>query len=126
MSIWNKVLVGLIGVASLALFYLAARTMKTHQYWRELAAKFEQRIEQLDRANETLVEGAGRPSAPGQPAIRQLRLELNKLVLDRGRMWLHCDPKVKVNPEPGHGGHQRYDQPARSSWHRPRHSPLRL
>jgi hypothetical protein len=98
MSIWNKVLVGLIAVASLALFYLAARTMKTHQYWRESAAKFEQRIEQLDRANETLVEG---PGAAAQPGIRQLRLELNKLVLDRGRAWLHCDPAVKVNPEDG-------------------------
>jgi hypothetical protein len=101
MSIWNKVLVGLIGVASIALFYLAARTMKTHQYWRELAAKYEQRLEQLDRANETLVEGAGRPGAPGQPAIRQLRLELNTLVLDRGRQWLHCEPKVTANAGQG-------------------------
>ncbi len=64
MGIWNKVLVGLIGVASLVLFYLAARTMKTHQYWRELAAKYEQRIEQLERANQALVEGTGR-AAPG-------------------------------------------------------------
>jgi hypothetical protein len=101
MSIWNKVLVGLIGVASLALFYLAARTMKTHQYWRELAAKFEQRIDQLDTANQTLAEGPGRSGAPGQLGIRQLRIGLNKLVLDRGRAWLHCDPSVKVNADDG-------------------------
>ncbi len=98
MSIWNKVLVGLIGVATLALFYVAARTMKTHQYWRELAVKYEQRIAQLEQANQTLVEGT---AAPAQPGIRQLRLELNKLVVDRGRAWFHCDPAVKVNPEQG-------------------------
>lgn len=96
MSIWNKVLVGLIGVASLALFYVAARTMKTHQYWRELAIKREQQIEQLDRANQALADGAA-----GQPGIRQLRLDLSKLVIDRGRQWVHCEPKVAVNPNDG-------------------------
>jgi hypothetical protein len=98
MSIWNKVLVGLIGVASLVLFYLAARTMKTHQYWRELAAKYEQRIEQVDKANQTLVEGSGRAGTPGEPGIRQLRLDLNQLLQDRGRAWFDCEAKVSVNP----------------------------
>jgi hypothetical protein len=101
MSIWNKVLVGLIAVASLALFYLAARTMKTHQYWRELAVKFEQRIGQLETANQALAEGAARPGAAAQPGIRQLRLELNKLLVDRGRAWFHCDATVNVNPPQG-------------------------
>ena len=107
MSIWNKVLVGLIGVASLALFYLAARTMKTHQYWRELAAKYEQRIDQLDRANEALVEGSGRGAR--QPGIRQLRLELSNLVLDRGRQWLHCERQGQGESQGWYGGSHRHD-----------------
>lgn len=88
MSIWNKILVGLIGVASLALFYMAARTLKTHQHWRELALEHERKIAQ--------VRGEGEQTQVG---IRQLRLELNKLLLDRRRAWFKCDPKVQVNPE---------------------------
>ena len=36
-SIWNKVLIGLIFVASLAFSYLAMRTLKTHQRWMQTA-----------------------------------------------------------------------------------------
>ena len=50
MSIWNKVLVGLICVASLALFYLAARTLRTHQYWCDLARQHEDKIDQVRNA----------------------------------------------------------------------------
>ena len=31
MSIWNKVLAGVIVVTALAFFYLAARTLRTHE-----------------------------------------------------------------------------------------------
>ena len=37
MSIWNKVLVGLIGFASLFLFYMAARAVKAQTTWSESA-----------------------------------------------------------------------------------------
>ena len=59
MSIWNKILVWVIGVASVALFYMAARTLKTHQYWRELAQKYERKIEQVQEQNHVLLEGGG-------------------------------------------------------------------
>ena len=101
MSIWNKVLVGLISVASLALFYLAARAMKTEQYWRELSAGLERNIAQLDDANEKLREGTGGPGLQKQGGVRQLRQQLKALVVDRGRMWVHCDPSVKVNRDDG-------------------------
>jgi len=96
MSIWNKVLVGLIGVASLVLFYMAARTLKTHQHWRELAGRLEQKIDQVRQDNVRLAEGA--PNAPG---IRQLRVALNKLLVDRRRMWRNCQPNVSIDREAG-------------------------
>jgi len=34
MSLWNKILLGLIFVASLGFFYTAARTLKTQKSWR--------------------------------------------------------------------------------------------
>lgn len=92
MSIWNKILVGVIAVTALVLFYMAARTLKTHQYWQELAQKHQQRIEELEKQNHQLFEGA-------QTGIRQRRIELNKLLLDRGRIWFNCDPNVRLDDD---------------------------
>ncbi|MCE5303271.1 MAG: hypothetical protein LLF97_09210 [Planctomycetaceae bacterium] len=94
MSIWNKVLVGLIAVASVAFFYMAARTLKTHQHWCELAAKFEKKIAQVQEDNRRLAEGS-----PNSPGIRQLRTELTKLLMDRRRAWFGCEAKVTLNPQ---------------------------
>ena len=99
MSIWNKILIGLIGVASVALFYTAARTMKTHQHWRQLAADFEKKIAQVEKDNKTIAEGTEKAADSSEMGIRQLRLELSKLLQDRRRAWFNCTPKVKVDRE---------------------------
>lgn len=92
MSIWNKVLAGLIGVASVAMFYMAARTLKTHQYWRESVRKHELKLDRVRKDNVTLLEGN-----------RQLRMELNGLLVDRRRAWFQCVPKAKLNRQEGTG-----------------------
>ncbi len=89
MSIWNKILVGLIAVASLGFFYLAARTLKTHTYWSGKAAAAEARIEQLKAANKQLMDGG-----PLELGIRQLRVDLYKLLVDRRRAWFNCPARV--------------------------------
>ena len=96
MCIWNKVLVGLIGVTAVVLFFMAGRTLKTHQYWRDSAARHERKIDQIQKENRRLVEGTSE-----QPGIRQVGLKLNKLLVDRRRAWFHCDPRVQVNPNDG-------------------------
>ena len=93
MSIWNKVLIGLIIVASLGFFYMALRTLKTHQHWRESAQRHEDKIEQVQEDSRQLIEGAGEGEGY-QPGIDHLRLELNKLLVDRGRVWTDCKPQA--------------------------------
>ena len=73
MSIWNKVLVGLIGVTSLVFFYMATRTLKTHAYWRELAQKHEAKIGQIQDENIRLVEGVYKEGEPAQSAPPMLQ-----------------------------------------------------
>lgn len=91
MSIWNKILIGLVFVAAVAFFYLAARTLQTHKHWREKAQKFEARIIQTEEENVTLVEADG--SGPdGKQGIRPLRRQLHRLLIDRGRVWYNCSP----------------------------------
>ena len=96
MSLANKILVGLIGVASLVFLVMAARTVKTHQVWREAARKFEDRIDHVQKDTANLRDGT-----PNQPGIRQLRVELDKLLLNRSRAWFKCDANVAVKAEEG-------------------------
>jgi hypothetical protein len=91
MCIWNKILVGLISVASIVLFYMAAKALKIETTWSESAQKHEKKLKQIEQENLDLVEGTGQ-----QPGIRQLRVDLHKVLLDRRRMWTNCDPKIKL------------------------------
>jgi len=57
MSIWNKILIGFIFVASLVFFYMAARTLKTHEYWRNLARASEFFVRAELESHEGLIGG---------------------------------------------------------------------
>jgi hypothetical protein len=57
MSIWNKVLVGLVFVASAVFLFAAMRTLKTYQYWRNLTYGYEFFLEKDEEICRTLEEG---------------------------------------------------------------------
>jgi len=94
MSIWNKILIGFVFIAAVAFFYLALRTLKTHQHWREKAAAFQERVEELDDENRELVlaDPEEEDAEETEMGIERLRLELFKLLIDRGRVWYNCSP----------------------------------
>lgn len=84
MNIWNKVLIGLILVASIALFILSARALKTHQHWRSQIAALEE---------ELATELENREAADAE--VRQFTVALHKETVDRGRVWRGCRPQVQ-------------------------------
>jgi len=84
MNIWNKVLIGLILVASIALFILSARALKTHQHWRSQIASLEEELATELEGHETAVA-----------EVRQLTVALHKETVDRGRVWYGCKPQVQ-------------------------------
>jgi len=87
MSIWNKILLGFILVASLVFFWLAARVLKTHQYWRATAVKLEAELKTAQQQEVLLREGDD--SAMG---VREAKLALHELMVDRGRVWRNARP----------------------------------
>ena len=97
MSIWNKVLVGLICVAALGFWYLGMRTLKTHKYWREIARKLESQIDETTTANRVALEGDETAAKKG---IRWYQQQIDKLVTarERGRVWSNCEPR-NFNPQ---------------------------
>lgn len=82
MSTWNKVLLGLIFVASIAFFILGARALKTHQYWRTQVVQLEEALASEQETYDDLRE-----------QVRQLRTELYEQLVDRGRVWYGCRPQ---------------------------------
>lgn len=102
MSIWNKILIGFIFLASVAFFYMGARTLKTHQHWREIARKQEDDL-RTEKQTEAKLLGESAEQQLGEDAelgIRQTRVELHKLMVDRGRVWYDCKPQ-RVDPDTG-------------------------
>jgi hypothetical protein len=102
MCLANKILVALIGVAALPLLFLAMWTLKTHKTWEESAQNFEAALERAQKQHQELENGVEKDGEVVQPGIRQVSLELHKVLLDRRRAWFNCDPKViKVGREDG-------------------------
>jgi len=119
MSIWNKVLLGFIFLLSLGFFYMAARTLKTHQVWRESAQKHEAAIrdallkasvrpeEMYAEMTRRIAEKAISPNsetmerilreaegtrATQQNSLRLLKEQLDWEILMRGRVWRGVQP----------------------------------
>ena len=124
MSIWNKILLGLIFLSLLGFFVTAALTLHTHQSWREEAQQLEQRVEERDKEIEETLRGPHSPlsftSSVEDPdeeiretiqtvsdenviaamGIEQLRERLFAILIDRGRVWNNCEPE-QINAETG-------------------------
>ena len=99
MSIWNKVLLGLLAIASLVFFHAAIRTVKTFDYWSRQAAAFESKLKQV---REDIVQlrtaDHEHPLQDKTFGVQQLRFDLGRMVNNRGRIWANCQMK-KVQPE---------------------------
>jgi hypothetical protein len=97
MSIWNKILIGFIFIAAAGLFYMSARSLKTHETWRLAATKHRDALKQVLAENEILLQGSDAPDAPKgvdvPKGIVQLKRELHRLQVDRGRVWRKCDAR---------------------------------
>lgn len=86
MSIWNKVLLGFIIFLSLPFFYLAARTLKTHQAWRSTTQAYEKALQETLDEQQALREGI-QEGEQVKAGLRQVKAELYKAMLGRGRVW---------------------------------------
>jgi len=107
MSIWNKILIALNIIAAAVMLYLGARALKTHQYWRDIAAALEEKIreqEKLERklmgelTKEELLEA--QQQGESVVGVRQLEVQLHKWLLRRGPAWYGCVPQ-QVDPRSG-------------------------
>ncbi len=89
MSIWSKILIGCIMLASLGMMYAAARTLKTHEAWQKAGQSYEKPLLRSARQSEIYQDGDVTTDPP-TPGIRDLGVRLHSLMVDRGRVWQQC------------------------------------
>lgn len=92
MSIWNKILIVFIVVAAAALSYMTARTLKTRETWYTSAAQHQDAFKQVQKEIDAVENG--REAADAAAGIVQLRTELHRMQVDRGRVWRKCEPRA--------------------------------
>jgi hypothetical protein len=94
MSIWNKILLVLIFLASLVFFHAAARTVKTYKYWANLADQFEKKLQER-RAEIVRLQTADHehPLDDKTVGVQQLHIDLGRVLASRGRIWTKCEKK---------------------------------
>jgi hypothetical protein len=90
MSVWNKVLLFLVGVGALVFFHAALRTLKTFKSWSDLAAKDEREIKEARKAIDVLRDGDPVHKIAG---LQQLHFDLDRILINRGRIWANCSKK---------------------------------
>jgi hypothetical protein len=93
MSVWNKILLGLVLVGVLVFFHAALRTLKTFYYWSNQAAKFEAKLKSVHEEIALLRHGDPQGKILG---VQQLRFDLDRMLANRGRMWANCAKKSDV------------------------------
>ncbi len=99
-QIAQVVLVFLILLASAAYWYLAAATLKLHQSHRDQVARLEEEVRDYEQKIAALATGTDDESVRSalsldgvdleSDGVRQLKLAIAKLTLDRGRVWHEC------------------------------------
>ncbi len=87
MSIWNKILLVCIFLTAIVLFVLSTRALQAHRVWQQSYEQHKQAIADAEKKVKELVDGT-----ESEQGLRQVKLELFKLLSGRGRVWNGCRP----------------------------------
>ncbi|HET6882334.1 MAG TPA: hypothetical protein VFI31_19370 [Pirellulales bacterium] len=92
MSIWSRVLVGLIFLMSLVFLYFAAKTLAAHRNWQLAVQSYDLPLEKAEK-DRTLLEEGDPNATPPVPSITDLEVKLHDLMTGRGKVWRGCGVK---------------------------------
>lgn len=112
MSIFTKILIGLVILATLPVIYFAAGVLNVQGAWRAKVIDFEKKIVDTKNKNKELEFGnaaaQNTPYVPGlsypedyKPGVKQLETARNNLLLNTGRVWYATCTLPSVSPDTG-------------------------
>jgi predicted nucleic acid-binding Zn-ribbon protein len=91
MTIYHKIMVGFIALTALVFYYSAMRALKERSKWWTEYVSLERQLQDVNKQIEQL-QGAAEAADAQVKGVRQLRHELAKLMVGRGRVWTGCTP----------------------------------
>ena len=89
----------LVFLTSIPFLFLAAANAKARFAWAKLHSELTNRVEVASNEQERLIYG-GIESPDKANSREQLRAKLDRVVVDRGRVWRHCELKSGQAPGP--------------------------
>ena len=89
---WHIVAVCLTFLAAVGLVIVGSLSLKTHNTWRSTHAKRTTELAQAEREGLLLEHGDPRLVEPETPSVNDMQHRLNRVLLDRGRVWRRCTP----------------------------------
>ncbi len=90
----------LVMVGSLVWFYLAARTLKTQDAWRNEVVSYEKAVDTVAKENTSLLDGVREDEKWTQPSLGMLKTDVESILAGRGRVW---SPVARKNVAPDTG-----------------------
>ncbi len=100
--VYQVIIVWFVFAASMAMVYLSARTLKTHQSWRSTAQAWQKAVDEVERENVRIQGGVEEGAEIVEPGIDQLKAELHRAVVGRGTVWYGANLD-KIDPQTGVG-----------------------
>lgn len=112
MSIFTKILLGLVLIAAFPAIYLAAGVLNVQGAWRVKVAEFEKALKNKTDENKLLEFGSDEarslPYVPGKPlqpnqtlGVVQLEVARNTLLYQNGNVWYATRVTPSINPDLG-------------------------
>jgi hypothetical protein len=90
MSIWNRVALGLVFLAAVAMFVFGARALKIHAVWGSHMAALRVQLKSYSEQNDNLLNSEDKD----KPGILAMRRQLQQVLAGRGRVWYNCEPQI--------------------------------
>lgn len=95
MSILSKVTLGFVAITALFFWYMAMRTLKTHQAWRTAHSQHEVAVEAAKTKLKGMMDG---DPEKGTISLGKLQVALDSAMFGRGRAWIHPMAAAQVQP----------------------------
>ena len=79
-------------LASISMVIVGSLSVTTHTTWRKAHAKVDSQLTTARREGVNLEYGDPAMVEPSEPSVFDLQRRLNRVLLDRGRVWRQCTP----------------------------------
>jgi len=89
----------LVFVGAVAFLWLASMTLKTHNNWRTPYEAYTKEIAKAEAEMQGYLHGDLTDVEQSEDSLRSLRAELDRELVDRGRVWRECTPMQAVDAD---------------------------